>query len=109
MKKVIVSFVLACMVSSVTIMAQMPKKEHADQGNRMEQMVKELGLNEQQTADFKAAMEEYRPSKMGDVGERPSPEEMQKKRVEIDTKMRKILTEEQYKKYQKMQPQRKRN
>ena len=50
---------------------------------------------------FKAAMEEMRPAK-NKSNERPTREEMQKKRQEIDAKIKSILTDEQYKKYQDM-------
>ena len=50
-------------------------------------------------------MEEMRPNRDAS-GERPSREEMEKKRNEADAKLKKILTDEQYKKYQSMRPQR---
>ena len=61
----------------------------------------DLGLNEKQAKDFKAAMEEMRPTKRNS-NERPSREEMQKKRKEGEAKIKSILTDEQYKKYQDM-------
>jgi protein CpxP len=67
----------------------------------MEQMITDLGLNEKQAKDFKAAMKEMRPAK-SNSGERPSREEMQKKRTEGEAKIKSILTDEQYKKYQDM-------
>ena len=50
-------------------------------------------------------MEEMRSNRNAS-GERPSREEMEKKRNEADAKLKKILTDEQYKKYQSMRPQR---
>ncbi len=73
----------------------------ADREKRMEQIVADLGLNEKQAKDFKAAMKEMRPAK-NKSNERPTREEMQKKRQEIDAKIKSILTDEQYKKYQDM-------
>ncbi len=46
-------------------------------------------------------MEEMRPTKRNS-NERPSREEMQKKRKEGEAKIKSILTDEQYKKYQDM-------
>ena len=43
----------------------------------------------------------HRPAK-NKSNERPTREEMQKKRQEIDAKIKSILTDEQYKKYQDM-------
>ena len=74
---------------------------------RVEQMVKDLGLNEEQTKEFKALMETMRPQR-GQQRERPSREEMQKRRVEMEAKIKGILTEEQFKKYQEMQKNRRR-
>ena len=51
--------------------------------------------------DFKAAMEEMRPAK-NKSNEKPSKEEMQKKKKEVNAKIKSILTDEQYKKYQDM-------
>ena len=48
--------------------------------------------------DFKAAMEEMKPAK-NKSDEKPSREEMQKKKKEVDAKIKSILTDEQYKKY----------
>ena len=47
-------------------------------------------------------MEEMRPAKNKSKNERPTREEMQKKRQEIDAKIKSILTDEQYKKYRDM-------
>ena len=48
--------------------------------------------------EFKAAMEEMRPAK-NKSNEKPSKEEMQKKKKEVNAKIKSILTDEQYKKY----------
>lgn len=106
MKKTIVTLAFALLVGSVTVVAQQPKGERPDQGKRMEQMIKDLDLTDKQAADFKAVMQDARPSQNGNSTGRPSREEMEKKRTETDAKIKKILTAEQYKKYQNMQPQR---
>ena len=68
----------------------------------MEQMVSELGLSDKQTEKLKAVFEEMKPGR-NNSGERPSREEMEKKRSETDAKIKKILTDEQYTKYQELQ------
>ena len=60
-----------------------------DPSKRIEQMVTDLGLNETQAKEFKAVMEEMRPNRDAS-GERPSREEMEKKRNEADAKLKKI-------------------
>lgn len=100
MKKVIFSLAMFALVASGSVMAQnRPQRMNPEQ--RMEQMVKELNLNEQQAKDFKEVMESMRPQR--GQGERPSREEMEKRRTEMNTKIKGILTEEQYQKYQEMQ------
>ena len=42
-------------------MAQNRQKGKVDREKRMEQMIADLGLNEKQAKDFKAAMREMRP------------------------------------------------
>lgn len=104
MRKQILSLVVALLVGSTVCMAQTPKqgKGKMDREKRMEQMITDLGLNEKQAKDFKAAMEEMRPAKRSSATERPSREEMQKKRKEMETKIKSILTDDQYKKYQEI-------
>lgn len=105
MKKQILSLAVVLFMGSAICMAQDKKGERPDMSKRIEQMVTELGLNETQAKDFKAVMEEMRFNQ-NSSGERPSREEMQKRRNEADAKIKKILTDEQYKKYQSMRPQR---
>ena len=92
-------------MGSAVCMAQDNRGGRPDMSKRIEQMVTDLGLNETQAKEFKAVMEEMRPNRNAS-GERPSREEMEKKRNEADAKLKKILTDEQYKKYQSMRPQR---
>jgi protein CpxP len=101
MRKQILSLAVALLIGSTVCMAQNRQNGKADREKRMEQIVADLGLNEKQAKDFKAAMKEMRPAK-NKSNERPTREEMQKKRQEIDAKIKSILTDEQYKKYQDM-------
>ena len=98
MKKQILSLALALFLGTAVGMAQENRGERPDPSKRIEQMVTDLGLNETQAKEFKAVMEEMRPNRDAS-GER-------KKRNEADAKLKKILTDEQYKKYQSMRPQR---
>ena len=101
MRKLILSLTVALLIGSTVCMAQNRQKGKADREKRIEKMVTDLGLNEKQAKDFKAAMEEMKPAK-NKSDEKPSREEMQKKKKEVDAKRKSILTEEQYKKYQDM-------
>jgi Spy/CpxP family protein refolding chaperone len=105
MKKQILGLAVVFFLGSAACMAQDNRGERPDMSKRIEQMVTDLELNETQAKEFKAAMEEMRPNR-NNSGERPSREEMEKKRNEADAKIKKILTDEQYKKYQSMRPQR---
>lgn len=86
MRKQILSLAVALLIGSTVCMAQNRQNGKADREKRMEQIVADLGLNEKQAKDFKAAMEEMRPAK-NKSNERPTREEMQKKRQEIDAKI----------------------
>ncbi len=101
MRKQVLSLVVALLLGSTVCIAQNPQRGRMDREKRMEQMITELGLNEKQAKDFKAVMEEMKPAKR-DAQARPSREEMQKKRTEMETKIKSILTDEQYKKYQEI-------
>lgn len=104
MKKQILSLVVALLIGTTVCIAQsrpQGQQRKVDREKRIEKIITDLGLNEKQAKDFKAALEEMRPTKQKS-GERPSREEMQKKRTEVEAKIKKILTDEQYKKYQDM-------
>jgi protein CpxP len=94
MRKLILSLTVALLIGSTVCMAQNRQKGKADREKRIEKMVTDLGLNEKQA-------EEMKPAK-NKSDEKPSREEMQKKKKEVDAKIKSILTEEQYKKYQDM-------
>ncbi len=63
-------------------------------------MVTDLGLNEKQAKDFKAAMEEMKPAKINRM--KTFTRRNAKEKKEVDAKIKSILTDEQYKKYQDM-------
>ena len=104
MKKQVMSLaVVLCMMGAAAGMAQdtnRQKGERMDPSQRIEQMVKELALDDAKAKEFRSVMESMKPA--ANIGERPSREEMQKKREEADQKVKAILTEEQYKKYQEL-------
>lgn len=79
-------------------------------GDPTEQLIKELSLSDTQAADFKAVMEQMRPGRPGEPGSekqaRPSREEMEAQRAEAEAKIKEILTDEQYTKYQELMSQR---
>lgn len=104
MKKQIFSLAVALLISSAACMAQDHRRERPDHTQRIEKMISELGLDKKQAEEFKKVMEEMKPSK-DNSGKRPSREEMEAKRQEMNEKIQNILTEEQYKKYQSMSPQ----
>ena len=110
MKKKVLIVATALMIGVATSFAQNPKRNNDKMGRpqQIEQMIKDLGLNEEQAEDFKAAMKDMRPGKKQE-GERPSKEEMQKKRKEMNDKIKSILTEEQSKKFQEMRPEKRNN
>ena len=94
-----------CLMGAATGMAQRGNGQ-MDPAKRIEQMVKKLGLDEAQAKQFREAMAEMRPAARPADGQRPSKEEMREemkqKREAVDQKVKAILTEEQYKKYQEM-------
>ena len=82
------------------------KFRHMLEKNKIgEKITKDLSLNEKQTADFMKEWKALFP-KMDGQAEMPSMEEMQKKFENFDKKLKEILTEEQYKKYHEMIPNR---
>ena len=62
MRKLILSLAVALLIGSTVCMAQNHQKGKADREKRIEKMVTDLGLNEKQAKDFKAAMEEMKPA-----------------------------------------------
>ena len=64
MKKQILTLALALFLGTAVGMAQENRGERPDPSKRIEQMVTDLGLNETQAKEFKAVMEEMRPTEM---------------------------------------------
>ena len=60
MRKLILSLTVALLIGSTVCMAQNRQKGKVDREKRMEQMITDLGLNEKQAKDFKAAMDKYK-------------------------------------------------
>lgn len=121
MKKIVFTLAFICSIGSMSIMAQNAKSINAAAQKRVEavekmgcgdkvgacdKMTKELGLNEKQAKEFKAVWEENSACKK-EMGEKPSVAEMEKKHAEADAKIKKILTEEQYTKYKKLEGEKK--
>ena len=104
MKRQILVLVAAVALSSGVCFAQSEKKGRPDGSQRIEMMSKELGLNESQAAQLKTLFENSKPQRV-EGQERPSREEMDKQRKEMDSKIKSILTEEQYKKFEEMKSQ----
>jgi len=78
-------------------------------GQGLEQMKKDLNLTDDQATKVKAVMEE-RQKKMqelrGETDREARREKMRSIMEESNKQMKKILTDEQYKKYEEMRPQR---
>ena len=60
MRKQILSLLVVLLIGSTVCMAQDRQKGKVDREKRIEQIITDLGLNEKQAKDFKAAMEEMR-------------------------------------------------
>ena len=58
MRKQILSLLVVLLIGSTVCMAQDRQKGKVDREKRIEQIITDLGLNEKQAKDFKAAMEE---------------------------------------------------
>lgn len=77
--------------------------------DRMAEMAKELNLTADQQTKLEALMSSNRAAMMNRPSGPPTDAErqaMQTRRAEMDTKMKEILTPEQYTKFQAMRPQR---
>ncbi len=72
----------------------------------IEQMTKELNLSAEQKTQMQRVFDEMRPTQKGET--RPSKEEMEAKRKASEAKIKAILTDEQYAKFEKMRQNRKR-
>lgn len=77
--------------------------------HRVEEMEQELNLTDEQKQKVIDLMTSHMAAKDSarEQGQRPDPEQMKKAHEEEDAKMKEILTDEQYTKYQEMQKQHK--
>jgi|GEM_PF-365898 periplasmic protein CpxP/Spy len=101
MRKLLLSCAAVLFMSTAACMAQdQPKGGMPDMSKMMENLVKELGLNDKQAVDFKAAMQSMVPT--ANDGEMPTREEMAKRMKAVDEKIKSILTPEQYTKFKNM-------
>lgn len=107
MKRKILTLLAVAVLTTVSCVAQDEtnggRPPRGLRGDMMEKMKTELSLSDKQAAQLKEVFSSMRPDKKG---ERPTREEMEKKRIETEAKVKKILTEEQYAKYQKMHSER---
>ena len=111
MKKVI-GLCLVVLVCSVSLFAQDGKrgaKRGGDPAQRCEKMIADLKLDEKQAADFRKVETEFKEKMKAerektDADRQKMREEMTSMRNDRDAQIKKILTEEQYKQYQEMQP-----
>lgn len=110
MKKVIGLF-LVLLISTVSVYAQNNKREgRVDPEKRIDMMVKELKLDDKQAVGFRKVQKDFMDEmkKMRDTSENDRDkmrEKMKTMRTDRDAKVKKILTEEQYKLYQEKQSQ----
>lgn len=127
MKKTFIMLMVALFASTTICMAQDNQdrrqgRRGMDPKARVENMIKELGLNETTAAQFRVVMEEQQKQMMEDMssimgqleeGQRPTAEQrqqmmekFQEKQAAINTVLQIILTEDQFKKYQEMNTRR---
>lgn len=122
--KTIIKSTLVCMMALMTIglWAQRPQGERQQMTpeqrakQRTEQLKKDLGLNETQEAevyDLQLKLAKEMQTIRSNAGEQPDREkmrtEMEKFRAEESAGMKKILTEEQFEKWEKQQAERMKN
>lgn len=105
MKKLILSMALVC---GMTTAAMAQGKPHSCHASCIEQMISDLGLNEAQAKEFKAVMGDMKQGKK-ESGDCSSCKEKKKDWTQMNKKLKSILTEEQYKKFQKMKSKCKKN
>ena len=110
MKKVVGLF-LVIIVSTVSVFANNDSKQRGERGGdpakRSEKMAADLNLNEKQIADFQKIETEYRAKvkaerEKADKERDKVREQMNELRTKKEADIKKILTDEQYQKYQEM-------
>lgn len=109
MKKVIGLF-MVILISSTTVFAHNGNRQgrKGDPSKRSEKMIEELKLDDKQAADFRKIEADFRSQMKKEreaVKEERSKmrEKMMAMRAEKDTRMKNLLTDEQYKLYQEKQ------
>lgn len=113
MKKVLVICLIA-LISGVTSFAadKAPQQRSGNRGmdskKRMEQMYKDLNLNEQQKKQFQKINDDFmekmkKQREAGETDRQKMRENMQKMQNEREAQIKKVLTDEQYKQYTKKQ------
>lgn len=109
MKKQVMSLVALIVLATTTCMAQ-DQQRGPRGGDPVDRMKTELGLSDEQATQLKEVFAQMRPQKPGEQNgktaekrERPSEEQMKKQREEMNAKVKKILTSEQYTKFEQMQ------
>lgn len=116
MKKIVGLFLIMA-VSSTTVFAQGRGgngrgRDHTDPEKRWEQVIKELQLDDKQASEFKKINGDFRQKiqKERDDNRDAARENREQQRKKIDAlvgerneKVKKIMTEEQYKKYEEIQ------
>ncbi len=105
MKKGIMGLILALCCSVSLCFAQPPQDNEGGRKSPIEQIKTELGLTDQQATQLEEIMKTARPHKMESC-EKPSKEDMEKNRTEMDAKIKAILTPEQFTKFQSMMQKR---
>ena len=111
MKKVF-ALVLILMAASVSAFAQDGSQQNNRQRmtpeERMNKIAKDLQLNEKQTKDFKKINEEFmdklkKQRESGEKDQKKAREAMESARKDRNDKIKKVLTEDQYKKFEEME------
>lgn len=126
MKKAFFMLMVALFMGTTLCLAQdnnaRQRRPRMDPKERIENMIKELGLNETTAAQFKVVMEEQDKELQEEMnamfsqleeGQRPTDEQreamnkkFQEKQAAINTVLQIILTEDQFKKYQELNTRR---
>lgn len=112
MKKVkVLSLCMVVMLSSASLFAQTPQSPQKDRSQvRSERMISDLNLNEKQAKELKEIENSFSTKMKADrenakADREKMRQEMTKMRTEKDAQIKKILTDEQYQKYQSLSKQ----
>ena len=120
MKKVLVICIVA-LIASVSAFANSDAPQRGNRGDRnmdsqkrIEKMCKDLNLNEEQTKQFQQINKDFmekmkKQREAADTDRQKHREAMQAMQTERNAQIKKILTDEQYKKYTEMQKNMRKN